>query len=56
LDRIWRDLGYSLLLLIGLGFVFSQPIDHGWWFAAKGRMWALAVVKLDPSVDASPGF
>lgn len=36
LDSIGRKLCYSLHLLTGLGFVFSQPIDHGWWPAAKG--------------------
>jgi hypothetical protein len=41
-----------LLLLIGLGFFFSQPIDHGWRFAAKGGMGAFAVVELDPFPDA----
>ena len=36
IDSIWRKLSYSLHLLIGLGFVFSQPIDHGGRSAAKG--------------------
>jgi hypothetical protein len=36
-----------LLLLIGLGFFFTQPIDHGWCFAAKGGVWAFAVVEID---------
>ncbi|KPN62568.1 hypothetical protein AKJ29_10225 [Aliiroseovarius crassostreae] len=51
LDKIWRKLSYSLLLLIGLVVVFSQPIDHGQGFAAKGGMRALAVVELDPSAE-----
>jgi hypothetical protein len=54
LDSFWRKLSYSLLLLIGLGFVFSQPIDHGWGLAAKGGMQALAIVELDPSPDTGP--
>ncbi|MFW8595242.1 hypothetical protein [Cribrihabitans neustonicus] len=28
-DSFRRNLSYSLPLLTGLGFVFSQPIDHG---------------------------
>lgn len=36
LDSIRHKLNYSLLLLIGLGFVISQPIGHGWWPTAKG--------------------
>ena len=51
MDSFRRDLGYFLLLLIGLGFFFPQPIDHGWRFAAKGGMWAFAVVELDPFAD-----
>jgi hypothetical protein len=51
LDRIWRKLSYLLHLLTGLGFVFSQPIDHGRGLSAKGGMRALAVVELDPSAD-----
>jgi hypothetical protein len=54
LDKISRNLSYSLLLLIGLVFVFSQPIDHGWWLAAKGGMWAFLVVELHPI--ANPCF
>jgi hypothetical protein len=46
LDSFWRKLSYSLHLLIGLGFVFSQPIDHGRWPAAKGGVWAFVVVEL----------
>jgi len=60
LDSFRRDLSYFLLLLIGLGFIFSQPIDHGWRFAAKGGMWSFAVVELDPFTDTGlrlrPGF
>jgi len=51
LDSFRRDLSHSLLLLIGLGFVYSQAIDHGWMFAAKGGMWAFAIVELDPLAD-----
>ena len=51
-DSFRRKLSYSLLLLIGLGFVFSQPVDHGGRLAAKGGMWAFAVVELDPLADA----
>jgi hypothetical protein len=40
-----------LLLLTGLGFFFSQPLDHGWGFAAKGGMKALSVVELDPNAE-----
>jgi len=54
LDRIWLDLSTSLHLLIGLMHFISQPIDHGWWPAAKGGMWALSVVELHPFFD--PGF
>jgi len=56
LDSFQRDLSYSLLLLTGLGYVFSQPVDHGWGFAAKGGMGALAVVELDPLADTGPGL
>ena len=35
-----------------MGFVFSQPINHGRRFAAKGGMGAFAVVKFDPLADA----
>ena len=45
MDRIWRKSSYSLHLQIGLGFVFSQPIDHGGWPAAKGCVWALVIVE-----------
>lgn len=38
-------------LLIGLGCFISLPIDHSGWLAAKGGMWALAVVELDPLAD-----
>lgn len=51
LDRVPRKLSYSLLLLTGFGFVFSQPTDHGWGFAAKGGMGAFAVVELHPLSD-----
>ena len=66
MDSFRRGLSYSLLLLIVLGFIFSQPIDHGWGFAAKhrpagelhrnsaerGGMGALSVVELNPLADA----
>lgn len=52
LDRFRRNLSYSLLLLIGLGLFFSQPIDHGWGFAAKCGVWAFAVVEIDPFPNA----
>lgn len=55
LDRFWRNLSYSLHLLIGLGCVISLPVDHSGWFAAKGGMRALVVVELDPLSDASFG-
>ncbi|WP_370571113.1 hypothetical protein, partial [Phaeobacter sp. SYSU ZJ3003] len=51
MDRIWRNLSYSLHLLIGLGCFISLPIDHSGWLAAKGGMWALAVLELDPLSD-----
>ena len=49
-------LSYSLLLLMGLVSVFSQPIDHGWGFAAKGGVWALSIVELNPFPDTSFGL
>jgi hypothetical protein len=52
LDGFQRNLGYSLLVLIGLGFFYSQPTDHGGWLAAKGGMRSLAVVELDPFSNA----
>ena len=45
-------LSYSLHLLIGLVFVFSQPIDHGGWSAAKGGVWTLVIVEGHPFADA----
>jgi len=56
LDRIWRDLSYSLHLLIGVGCFISLPIDHGWRSAAKGGVWALVVVEGHPFVDARLRF
>jgi hypothetical protein len=56
LDSIWRKLSYSLHLLIGLGFVFSQPTKHGGWSAAKGQVWALVVAKGHPFTDACLRF
>ena len=56
LDRIRRFLSYSLLLLIRVGSFTSLPIEHSWWFAAKGRMRALLVVELHPLPDASLRF
>ena len=35
-----------------MGFFFSQPVDHGWGFAAKSGMRPLSVVELDPLTDA----
>ena len=51
MDSFCLKLSYSRLLLIGFGFVFSQPIDHGWGFAAKSGMGSLTVVELDPFSD-----
>ncbi|VVT17745.1 conserved hypothetical protein [Roseovarius sp. EC-HK134] len=56
MDSIWRKLSYSLHLLIGLGFVFSQPIEHGGWSTAKGRVWVLVVVEGHPFADARLRF
>jgi hypothetical protein len=56
LDNFRRRLSYFLLLLIRLVFFFSQPIDHGWWFAAKGGMRALSVVELNPFADTGFGL
>jgi len=30
LARFWGNLGYFLLVLIGLGCIVSQPTDHSW--------------------------
>ncbi len=38
--------------MIGLVLFLSQPIDHGWWLAAKSGMRTLLVVKLDPFLNA----
>jgi len=56
LDSFWRFLSYSLLLLIGLYDLFSLPINHGWRSGAKGRVWALVVVELDPFPDPNLGL
>ncbi|MFT6273552.1 MAG: hypothetical protein ACJA0F_002407 [Dinoroseobacter sp.] len=38
MDRIWRFLSYSLLLLIGLRVLSPLPIDHGWRSAATNAV------------------
>lgn len=53
LDRIRRNLSYSLQLLTGVCCFISLPIDHGVCFAAKGRMQTPEIVELDPVYGAS---
>jgi hypothetical protein len=48
LDKIWRNLSYSLHLLIGVGCFNLVPVDHGGWLAAKSGMQAFVIVKVDP--------